>query len=88
MKSDKERRDTVAPRARRRRPYAPPAIRREEYFETVSAGSASFATKRVGATISSRRLFGVGKSTSNSSMVASSPQLLKRASSHSELSLP
>ena len=55
---------------------------------SAQGGSDSFATKRVGAVISSRRLFGVGKSTSNSSMDASSPQLLNSRRSHSELSLP
>ena len=52
-----------------------------------TGGSWSFATNLVGATSSTTRSLGVGNSTSNVSIRASSPKLLNLASSHSALSL-
>src|SRR2546430_12355773 len=52
-----------------------------------TAGSCSLATNLVGATSSTTRSFGVGNSTSNVSIWASSPKLLNFARIHSALAL-
>ena len=53
----------------------------------MTSGSSSFAVNFTGESISSTRFFGVGNSTLNVSMCASSPASLKRARIHSALSL-
>ncbi len=58
-----------------------------EVGSTATAGSSSLAVNFEGATISSKRNFGVGKRTSNSSMWASHPHCLYCARIHSAFSL-